>query len=386
MGERDAGERFARALEQGATHSDDQEFDDELAVVAMLRQSDTSTQVDSQTRHNIAARIAEKTAEDTADDAPPPRPRTRRRIPRIGVAAAVLLLVGGLALLLSEQALPGDPLYPVKRARESAVLALTFDAQERALQRLSYAQDRVGELRQLADDGINPGAEATAYVTGLTDFEAATRAASSTLTRIGINSGGTQLSMLHSWAATRAHELGTLVDALPPATAQRQQQTVHLLQQVQQRIQALRQRFDCYRITAGRSDAIGPLPATGSCRAPGSSPEAPQPSQPQQRPPQTPPEQHRDDQPEHHKQQSDGPPVDSVPESTDEEAPLVLAKDSEQPAVSTDFRHEPLTFEQNQPAPPPEPPTRPRVPTDPAHPPDGVLNSLVNTLLKPPLG
>src|SRR5437763_146470 len=74
-----------------------------------------------------------------------------RRVVLVSPAAAVtmLALTGG-GVLASGNALPGDTLYPVKRAAETAGLALPFDEASRARRHLEIAATRLSEVEQLA--------------------------------------------------------------------------------------------------------------------------------------------------------------------------------------------------------------------------------------------
>lgn len=86
----------------------------------------------------------------------PPIRHTRRRVGLVLRYAAMLALVLALMLTTVVQAaaasLPGDTLYPVKRAVEGVRLALV-DADEEAALRVSLAARRVGEFEALLADG-----------------------------------------------------------------------------------------------------------------------------------------------------------------------------------------------------------------------------------------
>jgi len=80
-------------------------------------------------------------------------PPTRRR----GIRFAVVALVGAIVLMLgagaataaSANAIPGDPLYGVKRAVERVSLALHRDAAGRSAVHLRFAQERLDEIHIL---------------------------------------------------------------------------------------------------------------------------------------------------------------------------------------------------------------------------------------------
>ncbi len=65
----------------------------------------------------------------------------------------MLVALAGAGILASRDALPGDGLYGVKRAAESAGLALTFDERPSARRHLELASTRLGEVEQLVAAG-----------------------------------------------------------------------------------------------------------------------------------------------------------------------------------------------------------------------------------------
>ncbi|MFC4001723.1 DUF5667 domain-containing protein [Prauserella oleivorans] len=246
-GQRREHDRFARAVDAGH----DPEFSEELAVVAALRRLGEEVPLDPETR----GRIAERTR-------PGPEPRKRRRlVPVLAAAIALLLAVTGLGVLLAENALPGDSLYHVKRARESVVLGLTFDEEARALKRLDYGAARLDELTVLMRRGHLDG---EAYAVGFADFAVQTRTAVTELTALATSSDGHHLGPLRTWATAQATRIAAIHRVLPGEAAEPKA----LLMRVESRAEALADRMACYRITSGRYDELGALPATGACGTP----------------------------------------------------------------------------------------------------------------------
>ncbi|MFN8645092.1 MAG: DUF5667 domain-containing protein [Candidatus Binatia bacterium] len=82
-------------------------------------------------------------------------PRLALRLTAAVVAVALGL---GSAVVASANDVPGDALYPVKRAAESARMALTFDPGRRAAYHLELASLRISELRSLVNRGRSPSA------------------------------------------------------------------------------------------------------------------------------------------------------------------------------------------------------------------------------------
>jgi hypothetical protein len=252
-------DRFARALEPSPVRRDG-EFADELALVGALRELGAAGAPDLETRQRIRAEIAGRL--ETA--AATPRRRYRPRTADLVAAALFLFLVlSGLTLVLSRGALPGDPLYGVKRAGESTALGLTFGDQAKAQKHLEFATNRITELSQLATEG---GSEAD-YRTAYDDFAADLRAGVTQLATVATSDGGgaQTLSDVRLWARNQAARLAAQQPALPADAATVFGDVRSLLGKVQERTSGLAARMNCYQITTGTSDELGLLPATGEC-------------------------------------------------------------------------------------------------------------------------
>ena len=97
------------------------------------------------------------------------RPHRRRRLALTLIAAVItVVLLGGAAVAASASALPGDVLYPVKRAVERIELTIHSDPASRARLHLQYAQRRLAELSALLAErrvgqNVDVGAEMSAY-------------------------------------------------------------------------------------------------------------------------------------------------------------------------------------------------------------------------------
>lgn len=264
--ERADGDRFADLVD-GAADPDDDEFTKELAVVGGLRDLGASGAPDAETRQRIREEIAGRLAEAEA-----PSKRRGRAVANLAAAAVALVVaLGGLTLLLSKDALPGDPLYGIKRAGESATLGLTFDDQEKAKKHLEFATNRVGELDELTRQGADTGA----YFTGLTDFETDLRAGVTQMTALVTDQGGqARLTELRSWARQQSDRLGVQVGHAPAEARDKFTAARDLLGKVQARTTDLGSRLVCYTITTGSSDELGAVPAAGDCVRNPNSPNA----------------------------------------------------------------------------------------------------------------
>jgi hypothetical protein len=67
------------------------------------------------------------------------------------VAALVVVFLAGTTMMASASSLPGDTLYPVKRAAESVHLALTFSEESKASVRQAMDQRRIQEARAVLE-------------------------------------------------------------------------------------------------------------------------------------------------------------------------------------------------------------------------------------------
>lgn len=255
-------ERFARAVEGGPQPvGRDSDLADDLAVVALLRSMDVGP--DAETRARMKQRIL---------TAPPPeKPLVLPSVRRVGArarlavaAAAVLCLLmslAGMSVLLSRDALPGDPLYGVKRTTESASLGLTFDDESRALKHLEFAASRVTEMETLADRASDESAQLTALADLTTDAVEGSRQ----LTTYATSSDEKVLPALRDWALAQYVKLGTLRPRLPGDAGAQADSTMWLLASIAQRAHDLAARAGCTAVVSGSSDPLGPLPAKDAC-------------------------------------------------------------------------------------------------------------------------
>jgi hypothetical protein len=79
-------------------------------------------------------------------------------VARLGAVAVGLALALGSAVVASADSLPGNPLYPLKRAAEGTRIALASSPAHRAALYLDAARTRLWEVGQLVDRGITPSA------------------------------------------------------------------------------------------------------------------------------------------------------------------------------------------------------------------------------------
>ena len=287
-------ERFARAADALAGHGrqhdqvepHDPRLAGEAAVLLRLSRSADATAPEPDARERMRATVLAELPEILTEHAKATRPTTLsttgKATPRgtgakgrlaIAVGAAFCLVVAlcGMTMLLSGNALPGDPLYGVRRTVESAAMSLTFGDESKGLKHLGYAADRISDVETLAarhpDTADSPAGD---YLTAFADFASDAEAGSTDLTGYASSNGPDVLNQLHDWAIQQAARIAS-VDAKLPAEAKTAATTSQtLLTRIETRATALLARTTCYTVTAGTSDDIGVLPATGPCdHAPG---------------------------------------------------------------------------------------------------------------------
>lgn len=174
---RRAAEEFARVVDGSQVDVADR-YSDLTACVEMLRIQETPAPraefvADLRTRLMAAA----DTLLVPADAPARPRlapvltlPDTRRRGHRhLGAAAAAIVFVGGTAgvAAAAEGSLPGDPLYPIKRSIESAMVSLNSSDAAKGRDLIAQASTRLDEI----DAMLGNGASTTQVKHTLASFE-----------------------------------------------------------------------------------------------------------------------------------------------------------------------------------------------------------------------
>ncbi len=148
-----AAEEFEKALGGTATEAVADRYSALLETVEVLRaQPEVLPRVefvdDLRGRLMTAAETELVTGPTVVRLAPRRTSSTRRRL---GTAAASLVIVGGTAGMAAAAsgALPGDPLYPVKRGVEKAGAAVRVSESAKGEALLDQASNRLGEVRSL---------------------------------------------------------------------------------------------------------------------------------------------------------------------------------------------------------------------------------------------
>ena len=138
--------------------------------------------------------------------------KLQRRLTALAAGAAVVTGVSGVSLAAS-RSLPGDPLYGVKQAAESAQLATTIGTEARGKRHLQFARTRVSEVADLAKDG-----HAALIIDTLRSMDVETRAGANDLFAAFRDSGSAEpLRALDRFTQQQYGDLRALLDSLPPA-------------------------------------------------------------------------------------------------------------------------------------------------------------------------
>ncbi|WP_243769694.1 DUF5667 domain-containing protein [Amycolatopsis acidicola] len=189
-------------------------------------------------------------------------PSRRRRVLAEVLAAAVALVIalGGIGLLLSRNALPGDALYGVKRAGETAELGLAFGDSAKAQKHLEFAANRLDEAKSLSQG------DAEGYAATLADFRHEATVGTSMFTVLAMQAGGPSLEQLSSWAAQQSVKLASLRPSVPAAATGEYTSSAELVTSISDRAQGLLDRLNCFEITTGVPDGLGAVPSTSPCQ------------------------------------------------------------------------------------------------------------------------
>ncbi|MEU4771324.1 DUF5667 domain-containing protein [Micromonospora sp. NPDC023644] len=274
-------ERFAQLLDEangGRRHHVRSRADDQLAGLVAVGQrlaaAPPAVEVDPEFRTGLRAMLL-ATAEREGIGAPAepssrratadagrnrllPAVTARRARARgavlVGIAAGAVALSGISAA--SENAVPGDALYGMKRSTERAQLALASSDVSRGQLFLDFARTRLAEAAALRGD--EDGFSAV-----LDDMDADTRQGVRLLTTAATQrSDPAALDAVNSFLTGQRRAVGGLLDDASRAERDRTRRSLALLDAVRKRSDALRAAIACGLPAPAGSDALGPAPAT----------------------------------------------------------------------------------------------------------------------------
>ncbi|MFJ8580404.1 DUF5667 domain-containing protein [Micromonospora sp. NPDC093277] len=271
-------ERFAQLLDEangGRRHHVRSRSDDELAaLVAVSRRLSAdppAVEVDTEFRTGLRAMLV-ATAEREGAGAPAqpataqagtgtrgsllPAATGRRVRARgailVGVAAGAIALSGISAA--SENALPGDALYGMKRSTERAQLALASSDVSRGQLFLDFARTRLDEAATVRADRVG-------FSTVLDDMDADTRQGVRLLTTVAVQRADvTGLNAIDAFVTGQRRAVTGLLDRVDHVERDRTHRSLDLLDDVGRRADGIRAALACGLPAPVASDALGPAP------------------------------------------------------------------------------------------------------------------------------
>ncbi|MEU7713388.1 DUF5667 domain-containing protein [Micromonospora chalcea] len=172
----------------------------------------------------------------------------------VGVAAGAIALSGISAA--SENALPGDALYGMKRSTERAQLALASSDISRGQLFLDFARTRLDEAASVHGDQLG-------FSAVLDDMDADTRQGVRLLTNVAAQrSDPAALDAVDTFLAGQRRVVSGLLDRPDHADRERTRRSLALLDAAGRRADALREAIACGLPAPQASDTLGPAPAT----------------------------------------------------------------------------------------------------------------------------
>jgi hypothetical protein len=190
----------------------------------------------------------------------PVRSRRARGAVVIGLAVSTLTVSGMSAA--SGDAIPGDALYGMKRSTERAQLALASSQVGRGQLYLEFAKTRMNEAAAVRGDA--PGLSGV-----LDDMDNETRQGVRLLTTSAVDRhDSTALDAVQAFTDSQRHTMSAMPDALTGTARTRTFGSLDLLDQIDQRVAALRGSLRCGDGASGHTDDLGPVPKRCSALGP----------------------------------------------------------------------------------------------------------------------
>ncbi|MBE1486796.1 hypothetical protein H4W31_002434 [Plantactinospora soyae] len=286
---RQRAERFAQLLDEanGARRHHirtrvDSDLAEPVAIGQRLQDVRSTVEVDPDFRAGLRAMLvataeregigATATAEPiTEDGARPAAARAGRAVGRpalrdpgtrtrarargaivVGVAIGAIAVSGMSAA--SENAVPGDALYGMKRHTERAQLALASSDLSRGQLFLDFARTRLAEAAAV-------GGQSYGFSAVLDDMDADTQQGIKLLTTAAVQRRDpAALDAVDAFVRQQRPQVGRLFEGTTRATRERANDSLRLLDSVQRRSDGLRDALACRAGATGRADLIGPLP------------------------------------------------------------------------------------------------------------------------------
>ncbi len=176
-------------------------------------------------------------------------------------AIVIGVAVGAVAVssmsFASEDAVPGDALYGVKRSTEKAQLALAGSDVTRGQLFLGFARNRLTEASAVPGGGLD-GVFA--------DMDADSREGVRLLNTAAVQRRDeAPLDAVDAFVSAQRRQLGPLIDRLGAADRKEALASLELLDDVDKRVRGLRNGFECGPEGVSGADSLGPRPR--SCSA-----------------------------------------------------------------------------------------------------------------------
>lgn len=180
------------------------------------------------------------------------RPSRARGAILAGVAAGAVALSG--VSTASNGAVPGDPLYGVKRSTEMAQLALAGNDISRGQMYLEFARIRLAEARVVRTDPQQ-------FRAALVDMDAETRFGVRLLATAALERRDpAALDAIDTFTDGQRTDLFDMTRGLDSASVAGAVSSLALLDQVSRRVDQLRSSLSCQGAFGTRSDSLGPQP------------------------------------------------------------------------------------------------------------------------------
>ncbi len=269
--ERRRAERFASLLAGSSDDRSDEHFEVPLAVSHALHRVPVNGDIDPAFRDRLRGRlVAVATVRPPAECRPEARVpishrsaesqapgwRRFRRLAVLGPVIVALMTVCGV-VGASASATPGSLLYGIKRATESAQLALAGGDAARGQLQLGFAETRLGEAGQIRRDPAE-------VLSALAAMNSSIRQGSQLLTKAAIGDQDVQpLDRIDAFVTSQRPKLSSLLAVLAgrPSHA-KAAESLALLDRLQVRADALRSAVRCAAPVRAPHDDLGPLPGT----------------------------------------------------------------------------------------------------------------------------
>jgi hypothetical protein len=194
----------------------------------------------------------------------------------VTVTTVLAMLLGGV-VWISHGALPGDPLYAVKRASEDAQYSLTAGDTARGKELLSFARTRADEVSALLGQTSAMALRAGLQAAGGVDSHTAglitstlgsadqdlTQAAQMLGSQAVRSRSPSPLAVMTSWTPGQQARLQSIANRIPAgALHNRAVASAQLVRAVTAREQQLRGALGCSCLNHARNDVLGPIPCT----------------------------------------------------------------------------------------------------------------------------